>query len=110
MARTYRRDANGRFAGRISAAPRTLRTNLMRTVAPQGTISKRKDSRDLNRDAPKDKEQIGPRGPWILGNRPRRLPGSPLAPAKLKTSADGTIRPVEAAGKRRRGARTRRRR
>ena len=108
MARTYRRDANGRFAGGVSAAPRTLKTALARTVAPQGTIAKRKASRDLNRDAPKGKEEIGGVGPWILRDRPRRLPGGPLAPAKLRGSANGTVRPVASAGKRRRSARTRR--
>jgi hypothetical protein len=108
MARKYRRDPSGRFSGGVSAAPRTLKTALARTVAPRGTISKREDSRDLNRDADKEPEQIGNVGPWILRQRPRRLPGSPLAPAKLRTGGDGVVRTVAAAGKRRRGARTRR--
>ena len=108
MARTYRRDARGRFSGGASTAPRTLKTALARTVVPQGTIAKRKDSRALNRDADKGPEQIGNVGPWILRQRPRRLPGSPLAPAKLRANGDGTAKPITAAGRRRRGARTRR--
>ena len=109
MAPTYRRDANGRFAGRGSAAPRTMKTRLARTVAPQGTISKRKSGREANRESYKGKEEIGNVGPWILRNRPRRLPGSPLAPAKLRETRSGEVTPVAAAGQRRRGARTRRR-
>lgn len=85
-----------------------MRTALARTVAPQGTIAKRKASRMVNSDAPKGKEQIGSTGPWILRDRPRRLPGGPLAPAKLRRGADGAVRPVASAGKRRRSARTRR--
>ena len=108
MARTYRRDARGRFSGGVSTAPRTMKTKLARTVAPQGTIAKRKASREVNREAYKGKEEIGNVGPWILRQRPRRLPGSPLAPAKLRGNADGTASPIAAAGKRRRGARTRR--
>lgn len=107
MSRTYRRDASGRFAGGVSAAPRTMRTALARTVAPQGAIAKRKASRMANRDAPKGKEEIGGVGPWILRDRPRRLPGGPLAPAKLRRGSDGAVRPVASAGKRRRSARTR---
>jgi hypothetical protein len=108
MARTYRRDARGRFSGGVSTAPRTLKTALARTVAPQGTIAKRKDSRALNRDADKGPEQIGNVGPWILRRRPRRLPGAPLAPAKLQKMGDDTFSAVKGAGKRRRSARTRR--
>lgn len=109
MARKYSRDARGRFSGGGSGtAPRTMKTALARTVAPRGTISKRKDSRDLNRGADRGPEQIGNLGPWILRQRPRRLPGSPLAPAKLRTGRDGTVKPVAAAGMRRRGTRTRR--
>jgi len=108
MARTYRRDARGRFSGGVSTAPRTMKTKLARTVAPQGTIAKRKASREVNREAYKGKEEIGNVGPWILRQRPRRLPGSPLAPARLRGNADGTASPIAAAGKRRRGARTRR--
>ncbi len=109
MARTYRRDARGRFSGGGSGmAPRTLKTRLARTVAPQGTISKRKASREVNREAYKGKEEIGNVGPWILRQRPRRLPGGPLAPARLRGNADGTASPIASAGRRRRGARTRR--
>jgi hypothetical protein len=108
MARRYRRDAQGRFAGRASAAPRAMRTKLARTVAPFGTISKRRSGRELNRDAYKGKEEIGNVSQWIGRSRPRRLPGSPLAPAKLQQSADGRFSPVAAAGRRRRGVRTRR--
>jgi hypothetical protein len=108
MARTYRRDARGRFSGGASTAPRTMKTKLARTVAPQGTIAKRKASREVNRDSYKGKEEIGNVGSWILRQRPRRLPGSPLAPAKLQKMGDDTFSAVKDAGKRRRGARTRR--
>jgi hypothetical protein len=109
MARRYSRDARGRFSGGGSGtAPRTMKTKLARTVAPQGTIAKRKASREINRDAYKGKEEIGNVGPWILRKRPRRLPGGPLAPAKLRGNANGTASPVAAAGMRRRGVRTRR--
>jgi hypothetical protein len=108
MARTYRRDASGRFAGGVSTAPRTMKTRLARTVAPQGTISKRRASRDTNRDSYKGKEEIGNLGPWILRNRPRRLPGSPLAPARLQKMADDSFGAVPSAGRRRTGRRARR--
>lgn len=108
MARSYRRDAQGRFSGGASAAPSTMRTKLARTVAPLGTISKRRSSRELNRDAYKGKEEIGNAGEWIGRRRPRRLPGSPLAPAKLRKSSSGKVGAIAAAGRRRTGARARR--
>jgi hypothetical protein len=108
MARRYNRDARGRFAGGVWTAPRTLQTKLARTVAPQGTISKRQSSREVNRDSYKGKEEIGNVGPWILKNRPRRLPGSPLAPAKLQKMADDSFGAVPSAGKRRTGKRAKR--
>jgi hypothetical protein len=111
MARTYRRDKNGRFSGgggRASIAPRTMRTSLARTTAPQGTISKKKSSREANRDSYKGKEEIGNVGRWILRERPRRLPGGPLLPAKLRKYADDSVSAVKSAGMRRRSARTRR--
>jgi len=99
MARTYRRDSSGRFAGGVSAAPRKMRTALARTVAPVGTVAKRKGSRAANRDfrdglkpGEKVKEQIGATSPWILRDRPRRLPGGPKAPSRLQKGLDDVIR------------------
>ena len=116
MARTYRRDANGRFAGGVSAAPRRMRTGLARTVAPAGTVSKRKGSRAMNRDfrdglkpGEKVREKIGGTDPWILRDRPRRLPGGPKAPSRLQKGLDDVIRKAPGAVMTRRSRRRPRR-
>ncbi len=95
MVRSYRRDKNGRFAGGISTAPRAIKTGLAKSVAPRGTISKRKNARANNRDFYGDmkpgervREKVGGTSPWIMRERPRRLPGRPQAPSRIGKRLD----------------------